>query len=66
MFSYFTQEETAWKTPTKTAGTIVMENKDRVLGVERKVCAVLQSQDGQILVMGVTEPLEEVNFTLVL
>ena len=66
MFSYFTQEEKTWKTPTKTAGTIVMENKDRVLGVERKVCAVLQNQDGQILVMGVTEPLEEVIFTLVL
>ena len=66
MVSYFTQEETIWKTTTKTAGTIVMENKDRVLGVERKVCAVLQSQDGQILVMGVTEPLEEVIITLVL
>ena len=43
-----------------------MENKDHVLGVEQKVCAVLQSQDGQILVMGVTEPLEGVNFTPVL
>ena len=43
-----------------------MENKDHVLGVERKVCAVLQSQDGQILVMGVTAPLEEVIITLVL
>ena len=43
-----------------------MEDKDHVLGVERKVCAVLQNQDGQILVMGVMEPLEEVNFTPVL
>ena len=66
MFSYLTQEETTWKTPTKTAGTIVMENKDHVLGVERSVCAVLQSQDGQILVMGVTEHLEELLITSVL
>ena len=43
-----------------------MENKGHVLGVERLVCAVLQSQDGQILVMGVTEPLEEVIITRVL
>ena len=43
-----------------------MENKDHVLGVEQKVCAVLQSQDGQILVMGVTEALEEIIITNVL
>ena len=66
MFSYFTQEQKTWKTPTKTAGTIVMENKDHVLGVERKVCAVLRGQDGQILVMGVTEALEDLGITLVL
>ena len=41
MVSYFTQEETTWKTPTKTAGTIVMENKEHVLGVDREACAVL-------------------------
>ena len=43
-----------------------MENKEHVLGVERKAGAVLQRQDGQILVMGVTEPLEEVIITRVL
>jgi len=59
-------EQKTWRTPTKTAGSIVKKHKDHVLGVERKVCAVLQNQDGQILVMGVTEPLEEVNFTPVL
>ena len=49
--------------PAKTAGTIVMENKDHALGVDRTVCAVLQSQNGQILPMGVTERLGEVLFT---
>ena len=53
------------KTPAKTAGTVVIENKDHVLGVERKVCAALQSQDGMIPLMGVTERLGEVVFTRV-
>ena len=44
----------------KTAGTIVMEYKDHVLGVDRKECAVLWGQDGN-RVMGVTEHLEEVH-----
>ena len=41
----------------KTAGTIVMKNKDHVLGVDRKECVVVRGQDGH-RIMVVTELLE--------
>ena len=41
----------------KTAGTIVMEYKDHVLGVDRKECAVVRGQNGH-RIMVVTELLE--------
>ena len=47
----------AYKMKVKIVGIIATQHKDLALGVDWKECAALQSQDGRIRVMDVTEHL---------